>query len=448
LDFAFRAWLRYRAAMARRTVLVVGSGGREHALALRLLASDSVEHVVVAPGNAGTVSTPPQWFQRGKTLRSTPLSPLELARTERIDLAVIGPEVPLCAGLSDQLQSLGVRTYGPSALAARLEGSKAYMKQFADRNGIPTAPYEVVTTLPQAHQAMRRFAELPVLKADGLCAGKGVVLASDARELEQSLDGMLSGKWFGDAGRTVLLEQRLAGSEVSVHAICDGERAFVLPMVQDHKRIGDGDQGPNTGGMGAYGPAPLVTPELSVRLQREFINKVVQGMAADGSPFRGTLFAGLMISGDGEPSLLEINVRFGDPETQVLMNLIDGDLADVLDLAAQGRLGSGSVAINDLHALCVVLAAGGYPGPVRTGDVITGIEAAEALDGVHVYHAGTRGDRGDVRTAGGRVLGVTARATTLQQARERAYQAADTVRFEGMQMRRDIGARALGTCAP
>ncbi|MBN1607440.1 MAG: phosphoribosylamine--glycine ligase [Polyangiaceae bacterium] len=432
----------------RRTVLVVGSGGREHALALRLLASESVDHVVVAPGNAGTTLTPAEWSKRGKTLRSTPLSPLELARSERIDLAVVGPEVPLCAGLSDQLQSLGVRTYGPSAMAARLEGSKAFMKRFADRNGIPTAPYEVVTSLVEAHQARERFDEFPVLKADGLCAGKGVVLASDPQELEQALDGMLSGRWFGEAGRTVLLEQRLAGSEVSVHAICDGERAFVLPMVQDHKRIGDGDCGPNTGGMGAYGPAPLVTPELFVRLERDFVDKIVEGMAADGAPFRGTLFAGLMITSDGEPSLLEINVRFGDPETQVLMNLLDGDLADVLDLAAQGCLSAGSVATNDLHALCVVLAAAGYPGPVRSGDVITAIEAAEAVEGVHVYHAGTRRVGDELHTAGGRVLGVTARASTLQQAQQRAYQAASCVRFGGMQMRRDIGARALGTCAP
>jgi phosphoribosylamine---glycine ligase len=432
----------------RRTVLVVGSGGREHALALRLLASESVGDVVVAPGNAGTARTPPEWSQRGKTLRSTSLGPLEVAHNERIDLAVIGPEVPLCAGLSDQLQSLGVRTYGPGAAAARLEGSKSFMKRFADRAGIPTAPYEVVTSLEEAQRARQRFDELPVIKADGLCAGKGVVLASDPEEFEQALDGMLSGRWFGDAGRTVLLEQRLTGSEVSVHAICDGERSFVLPMVQDHKRIGDGDRGPNTGGMGAYGPAPLVTPELYTRLERDFVEKIVEGMAADGCPFRGTLFAGLMISGNGEPSLLEINVRFGDPETQVLMNLLDGDLAEVLDLAAQGRLNAGGVPLNGLHALCVVLAAAGYPGSVRTGDVITGSEEAEALDGVHVYHAGTRRVGGDLHTAGGRVLGVTARASTLAAAQQLAYQAASRVRFDGAQMRRDIGARALGACAP
>lgn len=428
-----------------RTVLVVGSGGREHALALRLLASDSVGHVVVVPGNAGMARAPALWAKRGKTLRSLAGSPVDVARNERIDLAVIGPEVPLCAGLSDELNELGIQTYGPSALAARLEGSKVFMKRFADRHGIPTAPYEVVTSVDAAREAVRRFDALPVLKADGLCAGKGVVLASDEPELEQALEGMLSGRWFGDAGRTVLLERRLTGAEVSVHAICDGERAFVLPMVQDHKRIGDGDRGPNTGGMGAYGPAPLVTPDLASRLERDFVRRIVEGMAAEGCPMRGTLFAGLMISSKGEPSLLEINVRFGDPETQVLVNLLDGDLADALALAAQGRLAAQSIRVNDRHALCVVLAAAGYPGTVRSGDVIAGLESAEALEGVLVYHAGIRRQGDEWRTAGGRVLGVTAHGATLEQAHQRAYHAASRVQFEGVQMRRDIGTRALGT---
>lgn len=439
----FRAGVRYRTGMARlRRVMVVGSGGREHALALKLLESESVGEVVVVPGNGGTVSAPP-WIPTGKQLGNAAGPAQQVARRGAIDLAVIGPEVPLCAGLADELAAMGIRTYGPSASAARLEGSKAFMKRFADRHGIKTAAYDVVTSMQEARAVIERGSEPPVVKADGLCAGKGVVVAADREEALRAAEGMLSGEWFGDAGRTVVLERRLSGAEVSVHAICDGERAVVLPMVQDHKRIGDGDTGPNTGGMGTCGPAPLVTPALARRIEVEFVGRIVAGMAADGIPYRGTLFAGLMIGADGEPSLLEINVRFGDPETQVLTHLLDGDFAEALDLAASGRLRPEVIEVNDRHAVCVVLAAAGYPGAPRHGDPIVGLDRVMATPDVRAYHAGTQRVSTGWVTSGGRVLGMTGVGASLREAYDRAYRAAESVTFAGCQMRHDIGAAML-----
>ena len=425
-----------------RNVMVVGSGGREHALSLRLLESESVGDVIVVPGNGGTVEAP-AWIPRTKRLWCVTRTPQEIARSERVDLAVIGPEVPLCSGLADELIAMGIRTYGPSAQAAQLEGSKAFMKRFADRHGIATAPCDITSNLEEARALVRTAAEPPVVKADGLCAGKGVVVAEDAGEAERAVEGMLSGQWFGDAGRTVVLERRLTGAEVSVHAICDGDHAVVLPMVQDHKRIGDDDTGPNTGGMGTCGPAPLVTPALAERIEHDFVRRIVEGMAADGVPYRGTLFAGLMVGPDGEPGLLEINVRFGDPETQVLVNLMDGDFAEALDLAAQGKLRPDVVQLNDRHAVCVVLAAAGYPGKPRRGDRIHGLERVTSEPDLRVYHAGTERDADGWVTAGGRVLGITGLGNSLGEAHAHAYRAAESVQFAGRQMRRDIGAKML-----
>jgi phosphoribosylamine--glycine ligase len=424
-----------------RKVLVVGSGGREHALALRLLESPSVSEVVVVPGNAGTRQAPAHLAP--KVLRSVSGAPLEVARTERPELVVIGPEAPLCAGLADELVRAGLAVFGPSAAAARLEGSKAFMKDFAVRQGIRSARHEVVRDVSALDAALAGFASAPVVKADGLCAGKGVVVAASHAEAREAALAMLSGAAFGDAGRTVVLEERIAGAELSLHALSDGERFVVLPAAQDHKRLRDADRGPNTGGMGTYAPAPLATPSLVARAEREIFARAVSGMAAEGHPFRGVLFAGIMVTPAGEPVLLEFNVRFGDPETQVLMQTTGGDLGDALAAAARGTLEPSALWPNGEHALCVVLAAPGYPEAPRTGDVITGLETAVSLEGVRVLHAGTslRGDA--VVTSGGRVLGVTAHASSLAAAHARAYAAIERIHFYGMQFRRDIGGRAL-----
>lgn len=424
--------------------MVVGSGGREHALALRLLASESVGEVVVVPGNGGTTAT--EWPPgSGKRLRSATGEPLELARREAVDLVVVGPELPLVEGLVDDLTAIGVLAFGPTRAAARLEGSKIFMKDFAERHGLPTARHRVVTTSASVEEAVASFALPPVVKAEGLCAGKGVVVAETHEGAVAAARGMLDGRTFGAAGERIVLEERLTGQEVSVHAICDGERYVLLPPAQDHKRLGDGDSGPNTGGMGAYAPAPLVNAALAERIDRTIIAPTLAGMRAEGAPFRGSLFAGLMISPAGEPSLLEFNVRFGDPETQVLMSVLDGDLGEALAGAAAGALAPDAVRPAARHALVVVLAAPGYPGAPRTGAPIAGLAGAARLPNVRVYHAGTLVRGQEILTAGGRVLGVAATGDTLPEARDMAYQAVAEIHFAGMQYRTDIGRRALAS---
>lgn len=424
-----------------RKILVIGSGAREHALATRLLACGSVGEVLVAPGNAGTAhSNVP-----GKVMRSVAGDALEIAAREAPDLVVVGPEVPLCEGLTDRLSDAGHLVFGPTQKAAQLEGSKAFMKRFAARHGIPTSRFHVVTDLDGAQRAIADFPEPPVIKADGLAAGKGVVVADSHAEALAAAERMLSGAAFGAAGLTVVIEERVPGAEASMHAICDGERFVLLPAAQDHKRIFDGDRGPNTGGMGAYAPAPLITPALLERVREEIFERALRGMVSDGHPFRGALFAGLMVTPAGDLSLIEFNVRFGDPETQVLMAVLEGDVADALDAAARGALRPELLRVSSDPALCVVLAAPGYPEAPRLGAAISGLEAAGAVPGVQVFHAGTSVREGQVVSAGGRVLGVTARGSTIVEAQQRAYQAAALIHFDGMQYRRDIAARALGS---
>ncbi len=418
------------------TVLVVGSGGREHALGRRLAVCPGVRRVVLCPGNAGTANGLERFVG----------DPMVAAQSLRPDLVVIGPEVPLTEGLSDRLREQGFAVFGPSAAAAELEGSKAYMKAFCERHGIRTARYVRVESLNALEAALRSFSAAPVVKASGLCAGKGVVVAETFEEARTAAEAMLSGESFGDAGRVVVLEERLLGEEVSIHAVCDGARAYTLPSVQDHKRIGDGDTGPNTGGMGTYGPAPVVTPDVAERVERDIISKIVAGMVSEGRPFVGVIFAGLMISPAGEPVLIEINVRFGDPETQVLVNLIEGDFHGFLLSAATGDINPQLVHCPpERAAMCVVMAASGYPSSPRLGDGISGLAEAEEVSGVSVYHAGTRLDGGRIVTAGGRVLGVTGVGHSLAVAKERAYEGCARVRFDGAQYRSDIGFRALAT---
>ena len=417
---------------SKKTVLVIGSGGREHALAERLLRSASVKEVVVCPGYAGTQA--PGLSRRDE-------DPEMVAERLKPDLVVIGPELPLCEGMADRLCSKGLIVFGPSERAAELEGSKRFMKEFAVRHGIRTARHVTVTELSALDAALASFPSPPVVKAVGLCAGKGVVVATSFAEARDEAARMLSGEAFGTAGSEVVIEENIQGQEVSVHAICDGERFVVLPAIQDHKRIGEGDTGPNTGGMGTYGPAPVMTPELLRCVESEVIGKVVSGMRDEGVPFRGVLFAGLMITKQAEPILLEINVRFGDPETQVLTNLLEGDFYELLSSAARGQLNPDAVKATGQHGLCVVLASAGYPVSSRKGDVIRGLPAAQQL--AQVYHAGTATYDGGVITDGGRVLGVTATASSLAAACDRAYAACDRIVFDGMQLRRDIGHRAL-----
>jgi phosphoribosylamine---glycine ligase len=434
------AWMQ-----VQRRVVVVGSGAREHALARALVASGC--EVVVAPGNAGTAAV-----GRNAPVRTDDIEGLVgLAAREKADLVVVGPEAPLVAGLVDALAERGIRAFGPSRAAARLEGSKASMKRFCERHRIPTAPFSVHEDADQAERAVRAHASGAsrplVVKADGLAAGKGVVVADTADEACDAIDRFMRRLELGDAGTTVVLEERLLGEEASFHVVCDGTRAVPLAAAQDHKRVHDGDRGPNTGGMGAYAPAPVVTPEVQARVMREIVEPTLAGMAAEGTPFRGVLFVGLMID-RGVPRVLEFNVRFGDPETSVLVPMYSGSWFELLDASARGNLSAvaaSGAGIAPGAALAVVMAAEGYPGKPRTGDRIEGLDAP-LPPGAFVLHAGTgRAEDGGVVTSGGRILAVGAHADTLAAAAKSAYEAVDRIHWRGEHHRRDIGYRALPT---
>jgi phosphoribosylamine---glycine ligase len=419
----------------RQRVLVVGSGAREHALASAMAACGC--EVVVAPGNAGTAAV-----ARNMAVAIDDVSGIvDLAVRERVALVVIGPELPLTLGTVDALEARGVRAFGPTRAAAQLEGSKAFMKRFLARHNIPTAAFEVFDDPARAVAYVREADRPLVVKADGLAAGKGVVVAATTEEAIDAVERMMVRREFGAAGDVVVIEEVLAGEEASFHVVCDGSRCIALAPAQDHKRVRDGDAGPNTGGMGAYAPAPIVTQAVHDRVMREIVEPTLAGMAGEGVPFRGVLFAGLMIDG-GDPKLLEYNVRFGDPETAVLVPTYGGDWFSLLDGAARGDLSGARAVATDGAAVCVVMAAAGYPAKPKTGDVITGLD--EVAGDAFVFHAGTtrRGD-GAVVSSGGRVLCVGGRADSLEAAVRKAYDAVSRIHFTGEHHRSDIAHRAL-----
>jgi phosphoribosylamine--glycine ligase len=427
-------------------LLVVGGGGREHAIAWRLLQSPRVQSVFVAPGNGGTAREP--------GLINVPIdgsSPegisalVALVEAEGIALTVVGPEGPLAAGIVDAFRSRGLRIFGPTAAAAQLESSKDFAKAFMTRHHIPTAAYGTFTDSEAAHAYVDREGAPIVIKADGLAAGKGVVVAQTLAEAHVAIDEMLVGNRLGGAGSRVVIESFLAGEEASFIVLSDGEHVLALAPSQDHKRLRDGDQGPNTGGMGAYSPAPVVTPAVHERALREIILPAIRGMAADGIPYTGFLYAGLMIDPQGQVKTLEFNCRLGDPETQPIMARLQSDLVELLEAGIDGRLDQVSAQWSPQVALGVVLAATGYPESPRKGDPIHGLplEGNALAPGVIAFHAGTQSDQDQVLTSGGRVLCVTGLGDSVREARERVYAAIEHLDFDGLQMRRDIGYRAL-----
>lgn len=418
-------------------LLVIGSGGREHALAWKLARSPRVSRVIVAPGNAGTAredglanvpaTTVPEW--------------IEIARKEGVAFTVVGPEAPLAEGVVDEFQDAGLRIFGPRRSAARLESSKQYAKEFMVRYGIPTAAYAAFDTAAPAHSCVEEHGAPIVIKADGLAAGKGVIVAANAAEAHAAVDLMLSEGKLGAAGGRIVIEECLEGEEASFITLCDGRRALPLATSQDHKRLLDGDRGPNTGGMGAYSPAPVVTPAIHARAMREVIQPALAGMEKEGTPYIGFLYAGLMISADGRLRVLEFNCRMGDPEAQPIIMRLKSDLVGLIENALNGTLDRVEAEWDQRVALGVVLASEGYPETPRKGDAIRGLPAPQ--DDYHVFHAGTALNGTDIVTSGGRVLCVTALGSNVRAAQRRAYEIAEQVRFEGMQYRRDIGHRAV-----
>jgi phosphoribosylamine--glycine ligase len=425
-------------------VLVIGSGAREHALVARLSADRDVGEILAVPGNPGIASL--SHLLRGSVSDVDGL--VDLAAREQIDLTVVGPELPLSLGLVDRFTKEGLLAFGPTRVAAQLESSKAFAKDFMARHGVPTARFRVAHTIDEARGCLRsgEFGFPVVVKADGLAAGKGVVVAADRAAAEMAVTAAMSEHRFGAAGDAVVIEECLTGPEVSFFVVCDGERAVPIGTAQDHKRVFDEDHGPNTGGMGAFAPSPLVDAALESRILREIIEPVVAGMAADGHPFRGFLYAGLMLTPDG-PKVIEFNVRLGDPEAQVILPLIDEPLLPLLVAGAAGSIGQPSIRLADDRLVGVVLASRGYPDAAESGQVIEGIDRAEAIAGVSVYHAGTERRGRELVTAGGRVLTVVGRGADFAEAIARAYSGVLPISFDGMQYRRDIGRKALAGSA-
>jgi len=420
-------------------VLVVGGGGREHALVRKLAESDRVEQVYCAPGNAGIAIDAELVPIKDSDLEGL----LAFAKDEEIGLTVVGPEVPLCAGIVDLFTANDLRIFGPNQAAAELEGSKVFAKKLMQKHKIPTASFRAFSDREDAMTYLRTVLDWPVvIKADGLAAGKGVVIVHGLEDAEETITSIMDDRQFGEAGQTVVVEEFLNGEEASILAFTDGETIALLEASQDHKAARDGDRGPNTGGMGAYSPAPIVTDRVLDQVSRDILVPLVHALRKEERPYRGILYAGLMI-GKGGPKVLEFNVRFGDPETQVVLARLKTDLVELMEATIDGTLDQVELEWDPRAAMCVVMAAAGYPGTYAKGKTIHGIGDANALEDVTVFHAGTQIEGGNLVTAGGRVLGVTALGDDLAAARERAYEAVDKITWEGILYRKDIGYRAL-----
>lgn len=422
-------------------ILIIGNGGREHALGWKAAQSPLADKIYVAPGNAGTALEP---RLENVDIAATDIAGLlAFAQNNDIGLTIVGPEAPLVIGVVDAFRAAGLTIFGPTQAAAQLEGSKAFTKDFLARHNIPTAFYQNFTEVEPALAYVRKIGAPIVIKADGLAAGKGVIVAMTLEEAETAVHDMLAGNAFGDAGHRIVVEEFLDGEEASFIVMVDGENVLPMATSQDHKRVGDGDTGPNTGGMGAYSPAPVVTDEVHQRVMDQVIWPTVRGMAAEGNVYTGFLYAGLMISADGQPKVIEFNCRFGDPETQPIMLRMRSDLVELCLAGAQGKLNEKTSEWDERPSLGVVLAAGGYPADYRQGDVIYGLPQQETADG-KVFHAGTKpDDQNNVVTAGGRVLCVTALGATVAQAQQHAYKLAESIQWEGAFCRKDIGYRAI-----
>jgi len=419
-------------------VLVIGSGGREHALVWKLRQSARITRLYCATGNGGIAAEAecvPADLKKVNSLTA-------LAEQIKPDLTIVGPEMPLALGVVDQFTRRGWPIFGPTRAATQLESSKSFAKEFMQRHHIPTAPYAICTTLDDVRNALPHFRTPVVVKADGLAAGKGVVLCKSKEDAQSTAAEMLSGKMLGEAGSRVVLEECLQGEELSFLVVSDGERVVPLVAAQDHKRVGDGDTGPNTGGMGAYSTPAILDPEMQNWLMQHIARPVIAGMKAEGAEYKGVLYCGLMMTARG-PMVLEFNCRFGDPETQPILMRLESDLVDALEAAVHGRVSDGDFRWSPDASVCVVMASGGYPGSYEAGKKITGVEAADSMEAVKVFHAGTTKRDGAYFTAGGRVLGVTAHAPDLRAAVDRAYEAVARISFEGAHFRKDIAARAF-----
>ncbi len=427
-------------------IFVIGSGGREHALVWKLAQSPHAARMWCAPGNAGIAGE--RLVKNGAPVECVPVSAedlgplLDFARRERPDLTVVGPDNPLAAGIVDLFQAAGFKIWGPNRKAAQFEASKAFSQDFMERHGIPTAKSGTFDEPAAARKFASSLAGRCAVKADGLALGKGVLLTTSVSEAEQAIDEIMVDKAFGAAGHRVVIQELLEGMEISLHALCDGKVAKLFPTAQDHKRALDGDAGLNTGGMGTYSPAPFLTDTQLVEVGDAVLQPWLRGCAADGIDFRGLIYPGVMLTKNG-PKVLEFNARFGDPETQVYLTRLESDLVELMLASCEGRLAGIELKWSAHASVCVVMASGGYPGSYPKGKVITGIEAADALPGTKVFHAGTALKEGQAVTNGGRVLGVTAWRPTLPEARDAAYAAVEKIRFEGAQFRRDIAAKAL-----